>query len=428
MATPLTQDQALALVNRTIRASGVKGVPDAKRIELRDEVVRRSRAGATADQLAPLVTQAAKDFGASQEQKAKDASKSPIALSGVETKAAPTTTATDPNNPYGVSWGAAGQPTFMGGQAQPKQMSMSQGWQTLLQANLSAMPNPKDPAYKGDMAAYRADMQEWQTSTIAAQQNARLSQQLELGILEMPDGTLLDVSDPEVERNPQLKASLATFWHQQDQKVRNDYAAQLNALDLQEYAGVVSATNANNANLSRSFQDALSLVNERVSIGQANQDTAVKEIERILKGQQENRLRASDAETQLAAASGYAAPAGKTSFSANDLGAAQAGLAKLAGIAPDAPLLNFTGQRTVDPLGMLRGLDQQAGVDRALPEIPGLGVTAADLPNAPAYAGVGGPPTLRRPEAPIIPDRTAPAAPKGPSLLALQSVADGMAQ
>lgn len=399
---PINENAAILLVNRAVREAGVK-LSDEQRTALKWEVMKRSNEGASGEQLHPLVVAAAKAKAAEDKTKA-DAKKQTAAGTGLTAlggKATPVT--------------AAGAPAY---QREQKKLSMAEGWKLVLDSALQTVPDPKDPIYAGDLAAYRADVAEWTKTITEAQQNARLSTQLELGILELPDGTLLDVHDPNVEQDPALASQMAAYFANQEGKVRDAYAATLNQLDLTEYAGATAATTANNATLSRNFQDQLDLHRERVSTGQANQDTAVKQISRMIQGQQENRARASSAEEQLSAAAGFGSPDGKTSFSGQDLGGGVAGLAKLAGLAPNAPLLNFTGTRQTDPLGMMAQLDAEKGVGGALPEIPGLGVDASMLPaRAPQGAAVGGPPQLRRPGAPVIPSRPAPAsATQGPAL------------
>lgn len=279
---------------------------------------------------------------------------------------------------------------------------------TVLQSMLANPPSPDNPEYKGDVSAYQADYDWWQGKVEEATKAVKTAQELELGILALPDGTLIDVSDPRVQRDPALQAQVAQVFAAQDAKARNDFTKLLNDLDLAEYNSQTAATNVRNDALSKSFQDALDVVKTQVDIGKADQATAIAQISRILQGQQESRLRAQETEEQLKGAAGWATQGGKTQYSAGDLGAAVAGLAKLAGIDASAPLLNFTGTRTVDPLALMAAGDEALGVGgRTLPEIPA--IPRVNLPAAPQYGAPGIGPSLRRPVDP----RTGQAVPPG---------------
>jgi len=305
----------------------------------------------------------------------------------------------------------AGTPAA-GGQ---KPMTLSEGFSAHVNALLKTPINPSDyrkPDGSFDTAAYGAAMSDYNLTLTDALESQRQAQQLQIGIIEVPDGNggtvILDVHDPAVERDPQLAAQMATYFANQDRDLQNKWTMTLHELELDDYAGAVAATNLANSNASRAFQDALGLVHERLALGQADQETAVKEIERQLSGMQESRARASEAETQLSAAAGWASPMGKTAFSAGDLGAGVAGLARFGGLDASAPLLQFSGTRTTDPLGMMAQQDAQLGVTGQLAKIPGLGVSAADLPGAPGYAGApAGRPQRPNLLPPVIPDRTA---------------------
>lgn len=293
--------------------------------------------------------------------------------------------------------------------------------QVLSAALAAATANPPqltDPDIKGDMPSYRAALTEWQgligklTTTLAAQQ------QVELGIATLPDGTLIDTHDPRVQRDPNLQSQLAAAFADQDKKAMDAYYGILNDLDLKDYASKTAATNVNNQALSQGFQNALSAITQKVSIGEANQNTAVRDITRQLSGMAESRARASETEDELLKTQGLAGPAGKTAYGPGDFGAAGEAAARYAGLprGPGNSVLNFTGQRTVDPAGLMAAGDQALGVTGALAQIPGLGVDQSQVPTAPTPQLVGAAPTLRRPGAPVLPQRNIPPPPTGMQL------------
>lgn len=146
------------------------------------------------------------------------------------------------------------------------------------------------------------------------------------GFYQLPNGVVVPL-DTIKSSNPDLYAAIAQSNQQAVAKAKNDLAIDQSKLDTDHR--------------------------------QATFNNAVVLQDQSLKYSQEARARASYVQDALDKMAPWAAPAGKTSFSPSDLGSLGTGLAGLLKLDPNAPLLNYTGQRTVDPAGILAGYDAQ---------------------------------------------------------------------
>lgn len=399
----LILDGALNRIKSTERPT----LSDAERRALVQSITARLQGGAKQQDITPELQTVLRKTKSDQDTAAAD-TKRKQAATAISTQAQPAPGATPTTAP-------GGQPTLT--PANPS-IPPSQVLATALGVAAANPPKLTDPDIANDPAAYRLAVKDWQdtigrlTTTLAA------TQQTELGIVTLPDGSMIDTHDPRVERDPNLQAQIAAAFANQDQKAMDAYYGILNDLDLKDYAAASSRTNVNNAALSQGFQNALSAINTRVATGEANQNTAVKEISRQISGMSESRARAGQIEDKLAAQQGLAGQAGKTEYGVNDFGAAGQAAARYAGLpaGPNASVLNFTGQRTVDPAGLLAAGDQALGVTGQLSQIPGLGVGNNEIPQAPVPQLVGAAPQLRRPQAPVLPPRNIPPAPTASQL------------
>lgn len=291
----------------------------------------------------------------------------------------------------------------------------------ILQSVLSNAPKPSDPKYASQadpQTAYMNDYLVWQQMLGQAVTVSKSIQDMQAGYVDLGGGKIITQAQFD-KLSPQDQAMVAAQYAQNNAKTTNDYNQMLNQLGLSQYQAQSTANANNNAALSQNFQNQLSAFNTQITLGQANQDTAVKGIARQLQGMQESRARADTVTSAMQAAAPLASPSGQTSFSANDLGSAAAGLARLGGANPSLPLLNFTGTRTVNPAGLMAASDQALGVGGALPTIPGLGVSGT-IPQPQAPSLMGAPPAAApyvRPPLLPIPQMAGSSAPSVPYLV-----------
>lgn len=280
-------------------------------------------------------------------------------------------------------------------------------------------PNPQDFMYQGldgkpqlDSESYQAAIGEYiQNQQMILEMSQSLDEE-EAGIFRMEDGQIItremmDQLDPAA--RAQVEATIAN----RNIERQNQFNDLLNSLDLTEFTTGQQSTQLENQRRSQDFQNQLESFRQRISLDQANQDTAVKKIDRNLMGMQESRARATDALDALMKAAPFGTSNGKTSFTPADLGGAVSALARFGGIGANTPLLNFTGVQTIDPNSMFNFYDQQLGVGGPLPEIPNLTTQPGQIPAPPSSVPIQlGSPTFRRPQAPV--DIPAPQATPAP--------------
>lgn len=265
-------------------------------------------------------------------------------------------------------------------------------------------PDADSPEFKGEggQQAYMAAYAEWMNLLGGAVTTQQALAEQSIGAIKLPNGQVIFAGDMSA-LGPQERAQVEAAREQQRIDTMNAYSKLLGDYGLEEWNNTEKANAANNAILGDEFQDSMDRFNAGMDIAKNGQETAAKRIERILSGQLESRSRANQIEQTEFDNQGLMAPAGKTSFSGDDLGGAVAGLARLAGMASGAPLLNFTGQRTIDPQGQLDLQDQRLGVTGKLPEIPDLGISPDMIPQAPQYGRVSAPPKRALPLPPAMP-------------------------
>jgi len=249
---------------------------------------------------------------------------------------------------------------------------------------LNQRPDPNDPRYKERNADGYAVYNYTDEVTLwleAVQQAATASASLKeftQGRITMPDGTirLLGTATPE---------ELAVF----EEANRQVYRNLLNQYGLDQYQ-------VDKDRAQTDFQNKLDALDASLALDETRLDQATKKIDRQLAGQQESRQRAQLVSDTKRLAAPYATTAGKTSFSASDLGGSLLALAGQAGVDGRQSLLNYPALVTLDPEGDLSRFDAQGGVSGPLPGIPDL-LTAGGAPGAPQLPGA---PRLLAPEAP----------------------------
>lgn len=219
---------------------------------------------------------------------------------------------------------------------------------------------------------------------------------LEAGAVKLDDGMLI-TQEMLNHADPVLRAQYQQAFAQRQHAIEEESRVALNAYNLDEYTLDRQKALDLDATAIAQHNAELSTVRERLARDEIDMKQAGAEIERILSGQQESRSRADLITKTQQAAAPYGTVGGKTSFTGADLGAgATATMRQLGHANPgQAEAIRFPGSITLDPAGLMSAGDKAAGVDRALPEIPAISVTDADIPRAPQLQGTGGVP---RPE------------------------------
>jgi hypothetical protein len=221
------------------------------------------------------------------------------------------------------------------------------------------------------------------------------------GIFRMEDGQIITRAQMD-QLDPGSRAQVESYIANKNIEQENTFNQILNELQLTEFTTGQNSAGMENSRRSSDFQNQMETYREQIGLDQANQDTASKRVARQLDGMSEARQRADTAMQALMAAAPWGTSNGKTSFSANDLGAGVAGLSRLGNVDPSAPLLNFTGVQTVDPNSMFDFYDQQMGVGGPLPQIPDLMTQPGQIPQAPSSIPIRqGSPSFLTPQAPV---------------------------
>lgn len=98
--------------------------------------------------------------------------------------------------------------------------------------------------------------------------------------------------------------------------------------------------------------------------------SAGADVNRSLNGMQVGTERAKTALDAAKLLAQWGTPAGKSSYSANDLGEAYANTFRQAGLDPSKGMLNYTGTQHIDPTNLANEYDTQLGVGGPLTTIP----------------------------------------------------------
>ena len=254
-------------------------------------------------------------------------------------------------------------------------------------------PDPKDPTFLNPDGTpandlYQAALSEWGQEYRATAELLTNLEQQDLGIMTMPDGTLvpLDSTTP-AQRDAYNKYNLQI------------YNQLLDAHGLSEFSLRRQSAIDENSRRMDEYTTKVDELRNKQSVDAANLDRALAGVERWMNGQSvagndADRIAAAQAE-----ASKYGTRNGKRSFSGRDLGGAVSMLAQQGGIGLDAPLLSYPGTQILDPVGDRLNSLAAMGIDNAPPDLPMPSVSMADVPAPPALSplptggGVGSAPT-----------------------------------
>lgn len=267
----------------------------------------------------------------------------------------------------------------------PMAGTLAEQMDTIL-AELSAQrPDKSSPYYQKNPSAYAGDFQEWMASYTATAALAQEYRNQSLGLLTLPDGSVIPYGDATPEQREQIERANQT----QYASILNKFG--LDQYDLyRQYTGDVNSVNQQNfTNASTNIQNSMARDNLSLSKAQQElsawinaQDTATEDANRI----QTARLEASK----------WGTTGGKTAFSANDLGAGLSTLAQQGGINTSVPMLNYPGVQTWDPVGDRMNSLAGMGVSNAPPVAPAL-LTPTTMPSTPALSLPPPPPQLQVP-------------------------------
>lgn len=247
-------------------------------------------------------------------------------------------------------------------------------WQAATQAALDA----KTPEERG-IALAEAE---------AAGKAYKNALDLEQGQVTLRDGTVI-TSDMLNNPDPAVAAQYQQAFAAAQTDIQNQNAKLLNQYGLDNYSLATGAVAAANSSAIAQYNAQMTSIRERMARDELSLKQASEEVARAINGLQESRARTQqDTDTALAAAP-YATTGGKSEFTAADLGGAVGELSRQAGTPAGAAVIKFPGVITLNPAASRAQNDAALGVTGTLPDIPGLSLTDADIPRAPALGNPG---------------------------------------
>lgn len=269
-------------------------------------------------------------------------------------------------------------------------------------------PNPDDPSFK-DAAGnplsdvYGAALAAWGQEYRATATLLSNLEQEDAGIFTMPDGSIVPLSDVDPATRKAINQNNIQIYNQLLEKhglseysLRRQSAMDENSRMMDEYTGKVdelrNKQSYDDSQLSRSLA--------QLDRWMSGQDVAGKDADRIADARRE--------------AQKYGTSNGKTSFSGRDLGAGVSMLAQQGGIGADAPLLQYPGTQTWDPVGDRQSSMESMGLGLAPPEIAPATVGLGDIPKPPTMGAI---PTYGGGAPPAAPALLPPWMPVNPSIV-----------
>lgn len=275
--------------------------------------------------------------------------------------------------------------------------------QTILDAVIQSKPSeedfvdPADSYY--DAAAYNDAFSSWIDDYMTVRGAISALEKSELGLMEMPDGTMVPTGPMTPEQTAALNAANA-----------NVYNEVMNRFGLQSYNLATQRTDRENTRRQADFENKATAFDRGLAVDDQNLDSATAELSKWIAGQDAAQGAAGLKQNAQRSAIDYGTTGGKTSFSASDLGGGIGALARQAGVQDmNAPLLQFPGYQTMDPIGDIEAARTAYGTGGPAPMIPVPGTTREMIPQVPellpdntplpAMAGMTAPPMLAVPGA-----------------------------
>jgi hypothetical protein len=275
--------------------------------------------------------------------------------------------------------------------------------QEMLDEHSAQQPQPADYTNSDgslDQVTYQAQLSAWQQDQLSIINSLKGYQDDKMGILTLPDGTIVPTShlSPEQQRgvseyNDRLYNQLMAKYGLDQYSLRRQSALDENQRRLDDYNAQVDQ-----------FKN-------KMAVDDSDLSRSLASLDRWMKGQTVAGDDASRIQTAQQEASKYGTTDGKTSFSGRDLGAGVSMLAQQGGIPLDAPLINYPGVQTWDPVADRQRSAASLGISDQAPAIPMPSVGMADVPALPAFdavpSGGGGSPM------PVAPPHLPPWQPPG---------------
>lgn len=213
-------------------------------------------------------------------------------------------------------------------------------------------------------------------------------QQSQMGFVTLPDGTVMSKG----ELPPEQQAAL-------DKANAVKYAQILNQFGLDQFNVMSKATSQANDVAQSDFTNKLGTWDRMLGLDKFGFDQATKKLDRWLGIQDQATKEAQLEQDAQKLAIPYGTTNGKTDFSGADLGAGVAGLASMAGIGGNTPVIRYPGTQTMDPIGTINTRSQAMGGGGAAPtlEMPAPLATAGNMPTPPQLSAGPAAPTLQLP-------------------------------
>lgn len=263
----------------------------------------------------------------------------------------------------------------------------------VLDALMQAKPDRNDPTFKSsdgsfDSAAYASAIGEWGKQYGNVQSSIKNLQLSSMGLHTLPDGTMIASGDLSPDQQAQL-----------DRANQTAYTDILNKFGLDQFNAVSKATDTANQTAQTDFTNRMDQWDRMLGLDKFGFDQATKKLDRWLGVQDQATKEAQLEQDAQKLAIPYGTSNGKTDFSGADLGAGVAGLASMAGIAGNTPVIRYPGTQTMDPIGTINTRSQAMGGGGAAPtlEMPAPLATAGNMPTPPQLSAGPAAPTLQLP-------------------------------
>lgn len=201
------------------------------------------------------------------------------------------------------------------------------------------------------------------------QQLAQSFQQMQGGMIQLNDGTLMPMGDMEPDKLQGLIDSNT-----------NNYATLRNEFSVGQY-------NLDTGYKQNQYRGELDEIAAKNTLDETGLTASAQAIDRVLMGLQESRNRSGFVTDTLSANAGMMTGPlgqGKTSFSAEDFGGIGTYISDIMGFG-DNPFLNLTGSVGIDPQGLLNQYDRELGIQGGIPGPYVPSQTPDDVPSAPQF-------------------------------------------
>lgn len=186
-----------------------------------------------------------------------------------------------------------------------------------------------------------------------------------------------------------ILAKMAELAQQQPEFGSDEYFIWLRAMnDLSVAAGNVKPSSSSSGGyedpLQTDFQNKIQEFTAKIGYDQATAEQAMAEMERFLGLREDSRARAEAIAAGKDTIQKYGTQPGKSTFSANDLGAAFGTWADILGIDRGSQdFAKYSGTIRIDPEADLRRFDAANGVSGLPPTLPGMITRPEDIPTRP---------------------------------------------